>query len=340
MSKNLRYIIIFALIFVAVGVILLFTFLNERIPDNPETQMGNTAGNIYNEGLFFEMDGTVYFANEADSGCMYKMNPDETGLKQITNMNVKYINGAGKYLYYYLDSTKASSTNGPGISSVVKLYGLYRSRLDGSKQECLDKDDVKAIQLYGNNLYYQIKTADRGMLVKISTSKKNRTVVNSEEMINPACNVNGVMYYNGTANDLDLHSLNTLSGDLVATVREGYFYNPIIKGTTVYYMDANNNYKLTSLNLVGGATTVLTEDRVDYFNMNDTHIFYASSGDNASLIRINLDGSNPIVIMPGITNSINLTSRYVYFRVYGVENVYYHWPLDGSASVSTFVPVK
>ncbi len=340
MTKNQRYVLIISIVIIAALTFGVITIISRRIPANSDLTTGNTAGNLYNEGLFFEMDGKVYFSNTTDSECLYVMNPDETDIKQITTMNVKYINGAGKYLYYYMDSSQISGEAGTGIGSVVKLYGLYRSKLNGSDQVCLDKDEVRTIQLYGNYLYYQVKEADRGTLKKIKINKTDMSVVNPDEMINPACNVDGVMYYNGTASELNLHTLNTLSGDTVATVMNGYFYNPIVKGTDVYYMDAGNNYKITKMNLLTYETTVLSEDRVDFYNMNDTYIYYSfSDADNPALKRMRLDGSDNTVIMQGITNCINLTSRYVYFKVYGVDNVYYHMPIEGGA-VSTFTPIK
>ena len=44
------------------AVSFLFT-LSRRIAMNPAGTVGNTAGNLNNDGLFCEYDGTVYFLN-------------------------------------------------------------------------------------------------------------------------------------------------------------------------------------------------------------------------------------------------------------------------------------
>ena len=56
-------IIIIALI-IGIGALLM---LSQRIVMNPEGTVGNTAGNLNNDGRFCEYDGTVYFLNSFDA---------------------------------------------------------------------------------------------------------------------------------------------------------------------------------------------------------------------------------------------------------------------------------
>ena len=56
---------------------------------NPPGTVGNTAGNLYNSGLFCEYDGTVYFSNAADNGALYSMNVDETEVKKLNTLKYK-----------------------------------------------------------------------------------------------------------------------------------------------------------------------------------------------------------------------------------------------------------
>ena len=72
--------------------------------------------------------------------------------------------------------------------------------------------------------------------------------------------------------------------------------------------------------------------------MNDYNIFYATSEPgNESLRVMKLDGSDNVVIAEGIFHALSLTSKYLYFKPFGVENVMYHVPVDGSEMVSTFI---
>ena len=50
---------------------------------NDEELVGNTAGNIYNGGLFCERDGRIYFSNDNDDGSLYVMNSNSTNFKKL-----------------------------------------------------------------------------------------------------------------------------------------------------------------------------------------------------------------------------------------------------------------
>ena len=73
--------------------------------------------------------------------------------------------------------------------------------------------------------------------------------------------------------------------------------------------------------------------------MNEYNIFYATSeAGNQTLRVMKLDGSGNTVIAEGVFHGLSLTSKYLYFKPFGVENVMYHIPIDGSAPVTTFNP--
>ena len=77
---------------------------------NPETKMnqgyvnGNTAGNLYNGGLFCEYNGVIYFANPSDGGKLYSMDSNGNNLKKLTNDNATYINVDDNYIYYLINN--------------------------------------------------------------------------------------------------------------------------------------------------------------------------------------------------------------------------------------------
>ncbi len=310
-------------------------YVHDQIVPMSENDIGNSAGNLHNNGFVFEMDGKVYFSNPYDSNCLYSMNLDESNPKCLTSMGVKYINGANGFLYYYMDSTQMKK-NVHGLGTATNQYGLYRSRTNGNNQVCLLRDFCGEVQLCGEYLYYQVKS-NGGTLDKIRVNKTHKSLV-LNEMVSPVCYENGVIYYTGVNDDHNIHALYTQSGDSTTDLLAGNLFYPVAQGGYLYYLDGDSNYSLWRANLYSGAKELVTSDRIDCYTMDDNYIYYAfSNADNPSLKRCNLDGSNTVILYEGVVNSLNLTSKYLYFKVYGNDEMMYHMPLDGSSPASVFV---
>jgi hypothetical protein len=326
-----RTILAFIIVTLLIVAVVIFTILDKRVPRNPSDH-GNSAGNLHNGGLFFEMDGKVYFANPYDSDCLYSMDPDETHPKRLTSMRVKYISGANGFLYFYMDSTKKSGSVG-GLGTVANQYGIYRCKVNGSDQTCLLRDFCGEMQLCGEYIYY-ITKLDGGALNKIRVDKKNKSVV-APEAISPVCYDNGYIFYTGVSEDHRIHAMNTQAGDTISDVLPGHLFFPVVKGNYIYYMNGDSNYSLWRTNLMTGETEIVTSERIDYYTLDDQHVYYAYANcQNSALKMCDLDGYGKTVLFEGVTNSLNVTSHYLYFKVYGNDDVVYHMPLDGTNRIS------
>ncbi len=329
MSK--RAILVFSIVALLIVAMMAYYVIDSRIPMD-SSDVGNSAGNLHNGGYFYEMGNKVFFANPQDNYCLYSMNPDETNLKRLTSMGVKYISGANDLLYFYMDSTKTAA-NVKGLGTASNQYGIYRCRTNGRDQVCLLRDFCGELQLCGEYIYYQGKL-DGGTLNKIRVDKQNKSLV-APEMISPVCYDNGIIYYTGVLSDHSIHAMNTRSGDYTYDVLSGHYFFPVVTNGYIYYLNGDSNYSLWRTNLANGTTEIVTTDRVDCFTMNQQYIYYCySNGLLSQLKRCDLDGSNQFILYQGVVNELNLTSRYLYFKVYGNDSVLYHIPLDGSASAS------
>lgn len=322
-------------VLIVIGFIAYYIY-DQTIPKDPSDH-GNTASNLHNNGLFFEMDGKVYFANSSDGNCLYSMNVDESEPKRLTCMGVKYISGAHNMLYFYMDSTK-KSTAVTGLGTVSNQYGIYRCRTNGSKQTCLHRDFCGEVQLCGEYIYYQVRNNGGvgGSLYKIGVDKKHRQEV-AKEFISPVCYDNGFIYFTGVTNDHSIHIMNTKQNDTISDAIYGFYFFPVVQSGYLYYLNGESNYSLWRTNLRTGQQELVTSERLDCYAINDQYIYYSfSNADAPALKRCNLDGSNKVVLFDGVVNSINLTSRYVYFKVFGNDTATFHIPIDGSAPASTF----
>ncbi len=331
---NKKFILVLIAILLAFAGFGTYYFLDKRVPLNPNA-VGNSAGNLHNNGLFFEMDDKVYFANASDNNCLYIMNSDETSPKRLTTMGAKYINGADGFVYFYMDSTSRSSKV-KGLGASTNQFGIYRCKSNGSNQTCLLRDFCGELQLCGEYLYFQLKT-DGGSLNKMKVNKTGLTQV-TDELVSPFCYDNGYIFFTGVSQDHNLHYLDTRSGDIQSTFLDGNYFFPVVQDGYIYYMNGDSNYSIWRASLSTGEKELVTSDRADCFTMDHNYIYYSFSDASApSLRRCNLDGSDRVILFNGITNSLNLTSKYLYFKIYGDDTLYYHMPLDGSSAPTPFI---
>ncbi len=329
--KNILIILIAVVILTALAVSMYFL---GRIPENDPNTVGNTPGNLNNGGYFCESDGRVYFANAYDNYALYSMNPDETEMVKLSGNAVSSINAAGKYLYYYMTS---SSANGSGLGYLgQQTAGIYRSTKKGKSTAGLGRLNIVTMQLCGNYLYYETYSSQNGTsLDKIRIDKKDQQTV-AKEIINPNCFVNGKIYYNGTSGDHYLRALDVRT-DRSSVVWQGNIWNPIVQGNYVYYMDISENYRLCRYHLSEKTVEVLTNDRIDMFNVYDNYIYYqVSSPDAPALKRMMTDGSLPELVREGVYQNINITSEYVYFNAFNESVPVYRTYTYGPVNVTTF----
>lgn len=305
-------------------------YLSKRIPKNPEGTIGNTAGNLYNNGLFCENDGLVYFANAYDNNALYVMRPDESEMKKLIATETSSINADGRYLYYYQGGTGS----GTGLGYVINTTGVYRAAKNGSSGSvCLDRALGKYVLLADNTVYYT--DSDKTIaLKKVSTNGKDKAVLLELDIL-PVSVQNSTFYYMNNADNLHLMALD-LKTNTSRQVLAYDIYMPIIEGNMVYGIDIHDNYSLISMNTSDGTLTLLDSARTDMLNLTDDYIYYQTSGDTPQLKRIRRDGSDMEVVADGTYSNINATSQYVYFTKFGSDIPVYKTPSYGAVNVTSF----
>ena len=333
MKNKKTYIILAVVIVLLFAVLAVLLFRGEEVTMNPPGTVGNTAGNLNNSGLFCEYNGTVYFSNSYDSGSLYSMSPDESNIKKISNTDARNILAGGDYLYYF----RLGESGDAGLGNVRVAKTFNRCKLNGTNTVSLSRDTVVTGQLVDNYLYLLTGNDAAPQLKKMKIDKSEEKVI-ADAIINPACAYNGLIYYNGTIEDHYLHAYNTSTGAM-AEIWRGNLWNPVMMGDYVYYMDVENDYRLCRYSFSQDLIEVLTDDRVDYFNVGSNYIYYQKSGNEPSLNCMLTDGSGLQIIAPGIYNNINMTSQYVYFQEYGNDTTMYHSRL-GSSSYDVFYGAK
>lgn len=297
----------------------------------PEGTVGNTAGNSYNEGLFCEYNGVVYFSNPYDGGALYSMNPDESNIQKLSSASVSHLNAGGNYLFYFQSQASGNS----GLGYVRSRHGVFRASLNGKNPFCLYEDLIFNMQLVGNNLYFLSSATDGAHFYQMSP-KDGALDELSRTVWDFSCALSdGTVYYNGTETNHYLYRYNTATGSS-SVAWEGNIWYPIYDNGYIYYLDVASDYRLCRYSLSGDVVEVLTHDRVDCYNLAGGYLYYQrNSATDPALIRMGLDGQNAELLMEGNFTHINATSRYVYFTAFGAEMPIYRVPIGGSA-VTTF----
>ncbi|CRZ33827.1 uncharacterized protein DUF5050 [Herbinix hemicellulosilytica] len=314
--------------------ILLYSW--NRTFANDENLIGNTAGNIYNGGLFCEKDGIIYFSNDKDNGSLYMMKSDATDIKKLHDDKAAYINVDENYIYY-IRAVDTKSVNS-GSSLPFNNTGIYRINRNGEGLKLISSKPGSYITLKGNHLYYQNYDVDRGVsLYRNQTDGSHQRLLLIEPAI-PAAVINDRLYYTEADSDYSISYLD-LSSFTTGTFIEGDFAYPVFFGDYIYYIDRSAG-TINRMSLNGTDRTVLVKEKCSAYNITNSgkYLYYqVNDADNSKLCRMNLETSAVEILMEGHFKQIHVTENYVFFKDMDNTNTYII-PADGKAKVSIFNP--
>lgn len=343
MKKNVKTIIISIVV-----VLLIFTTIiitnniirnRQRVPDNPPGTVGNSAGNLYNRGLFCESNGKVYFSNPYDGGCLYSMNPDQSEITKLASGDISHINAAGNYIYYYSNSSAGES----GLGYIRNLRGVYRCKINGKDSKSIVEAISDGLLLMDNTLYFTNfisgeKDNDNAVVtVKTCTTNGEDEKELFREALRLGCGYNQQLYYAGVSKDHYLYAYDTLTGTSRLINDNTYIYMPIVSDGFIYYIDLLDNYHIKRCSLYDGAVEVIVTERVETYNLYGSILYYQTAEpDNYALKRIYTDGTGEEIIKTGVFSDINITGNYVYFHTFQSDMPLYMTPTGGGVNVTTF----
>lgn len=322
--------------FVVIGAIIAATAFSKyisRIPDNPSDTIGNTSGNLNNKGLVCESDGYIYFANLSDNHYLYRMTSDGSDPVKVADVPVSYINSGGDYIYFYFDDP--GGTKFMGVAG--RMSGIFRIKKGDKDFVCLDKCTSGVLNLIGSTLYYEHYDNTNGMQLYHSSLDGKDKGLAADEIINPACVVNGDIYYcEQDSMKLKLYRPGSSEGRILMDYP---VYNPVVSGSDLYFMNMSDDYRLYRYSLSDGQLTKITNERIDTFNVYGSVIFYQRN-QSPALIRVNTDGTDAIVIAEGNYENINCTSTYTFYSPFREDQTYITRTFGGDGQSSVFSPIS
>ena len=335
MLKTMKRMLIFLTVITILASVIIYFYSLNRTYYNGEDEVGNTAGNIYNGGFFSEQDGKIYFSNNNADGCLYVMNSDLTGFKQITDDKAVYINVDENYIYY----VRANNTRENNKGGFLAFYntGVYRIRHNGSSLMAFTGNPGSYLTLKGNTIYFQRYDVNIGLFLykyQIDGSLDRLLV---EDAVIPATVMENELYYAGYSKD---HNINTLdlSSFTTHSKYDGSYLYPIFTTDYIYYMDVSDKYKIYRMNLDGSDPTKLVNLRCSTYNITNSGIYLYYQVDDTKhngMYRLNLETMEEDLLMEGNFKQINVTDNYVFFNDFDGTNTYVV-SADGSPKATIF----
>ncbi len=337
MLASIKKVLIILVIITIVAFAWVFVYSQGRTYFNEEEEVGNTAGNIFNGGLFCEQDGKIYFSNDNDDGALYVMNSNCTNIKKVHYDKAVYINADENYLYYL----RANDTreNNSGSILMFNNSGMYRLDHNGNNLKIISYNPGSYLTLKGNFVYYQNYDVNSGLFLyrkKIDTTMEKLIL---EEAVIPSYISDNKLYYTGIKADHNINALD-LSSFVSSTYIEGNFAYPIFRDDYIYYLDLDNNYSVNRMKPDGSERTVLVDQLCSTYNITNSgkYLYYQVDEEGDSGIsRLNLETMEHETLLEGYYKQIHVTDNYVFFKDFDNTHTYV-LSADGSSKLGTFDP--
>lgn len=337
MLASIKKVLIILVIITIIAFAWVLIYSQGRTYFNEEEEVGNTAGNIFNGGLFCEQDGKIYFSNDNDDGALYVMNSDCTNIKKVHYDKAVYINADENYLYYL----RANDTreNNSGSILMFNNSGMYRLDHNGNNLKIITYNPGSYLSLKGNFVYYQDYDVNSGLFLyrkKIDTTMEKLIL---EEAVIPSYVMNNKLYYAGITADHNLNALD-LSSFVTSTYIEGNFAYPIFRDDYIYYLDLDNNYSVNRMKPDGSERTVLVDHLCSTYNITNSgkYLYYQVDEEgNSGIGCLNLETMEQETLLEGYYKQIHVTDNYVFFKDFDNTHTYV-LSADGSSKLGTFDP--
>lgn len=336
MNKTVKRILISVIFISMIVILVLLVKLGERLPENPASHTGNTAGNLYNHGLFAEDSSYIYFANPADNFRLYRMDHSLEHITKLCNDSVEYINvdAASDYLYYSRINYR-KNTYGNTVYDMLDT-GIYRFKIESEGLTRLYSDACGSVLLGGNSLYFQSYGEDGNFdLESVRTDKKKASVHKiTTDYIHPVNYQNGLLYYSGIADDHCLYSYSPES-KVASRVAQLDCTMPIVTRDGTYFLSMAHNYALFYLPKTSNTATTVVEKRIASYNISGDgrFVFYQTDGkEDNGLYCYDTITHRETMLLSGNYKNLNVASRYLFFTDFAETTCFCYDSSTGNVS--------
>ena len=335
MAKQILRVLLTLTILTVVAAAGIYYYNLDRTYYNSDDEIGNTAGNIYNGGLFCQQDDKIYFSNSNANGKLFVTNDTLSSFNQVSKDKAIYINADDDYIYYI----EANNTKENSKDKLMEYYntGAYRIKHNGSDLMAFTADPSAYLTLKGNYVYLQKYNVDYGLcLYRYKIDKTEERLLIKDAVI-PTKAEGDYLYFTGKSKDLNIHSMDLQSYTSHPIIEGSYLY-PIYFEDYIYYINTKDNNSLYRMNQDGTEPTKLVSFHCSTYNITSSGKYLYYQVDNKKtkgIHRLNLSTMKDELMLSGEYKQINVTKDYVFFQDMDGSNTYYA-VADGDALVNLF----
>ena len=287
MKKVLKILIPLIIIAAIIGGVVFYNYSN-RTRWNDSYINGNTAGNLYNNGLFCEHNGTVYFSNPNDNHYLYSMNTSGGEVKKLYEDIASFINADDHYVYYV--------RNNVGADTQFSFLHVNTNslKIDGTEQEQVDTNPYFTCSANGQYLYYNGIESDHNIYQYDTTASISQAIVLGNFWMPSADNEN--IYYLDCENNYSLIRLARSQAPVQLVSDRVEYYN--VYGDTVYFQRNNlaEDAALCSVKTDGSDYRVIAEGNYTNINAASQYLYFSEVGSENVIYQMPLNGNGEISI--------------------------------------------
>lgn len=171
----------------------------------------------------------------------------------------------------YIYYLRANNTRENKAKNILMFNntGIYRINQNGRSLKLISSNPGGYVTLKGNHVYYQNYNVEEGLFLYRNQTDGSLERLLLKEAVIPIAIINNKIYYVAANKNHNINSLD-LSSFTSHSFVEGEFGYPIFFDDYIYYMDQSNNYSINRMYKDGTDNVVLVNDRCSTYNITNS----------------------------------------------------------------------
>lgn len=272
---------------------------------NVNYAIGNTGGNLSNNGLVASDINNQWIYYRGTGGNLFKVKTDGVDRTQLTlGHNVEDINVVGDQVYYV-------HTN-PATKTSAATTGVYRMKVDGSDAQPI-MSGTKKVGTMGN------------LVVSNYNGMENVTVAGN------------YIYYIDSSNR-SIHKA-SLNGSSDVLMRSNQYADINIVKNNIYVINQSDHNKIYKINMDSFVATKVSDVQAKHLNVVDNYMYYRNYSDNEKLYRMSIDGVENKKLCDDMVFNLNVCGDTIYYKNHSDGDKLYKIGIDGTGGQQVLTPV-